>query len=109
MSTFNFIWSLLEPKIEYANLINKCKELWDSFPIEKQRTIYATIRRKKIEKKFIDYNPLFAIQNNATEPLKPRTQTLTFKEYYARFGTTAEQDGWRMTNPTGQQVIYIKN
>ena len=108
MSTFNFIWSLLEPKIEYANLINKCKELWDSFPIEKQRIIYASIRRKKIEKKFIDYNPLFAIQNNATEPLKPRTQTLTFKEYYARFGTTAEQDGWHMTNPTGQQVIYVK-
>ena len=108
MSTFNHIWSLLEPKIEYANLINKCKELWDSFPIEKQRIIYASIRRKKIEKKFIDYNPLFAIQNNATEPLKPRTQTLTFKEYYARFGTTAEQDGWHMTNPTGQQVIYVK-
>jgi hypothetical protein len=109
MSTFNYIWSLLEPKIEYANLINKCKELWDSFPIEKQRIIYASIRRKKIEKKFIDYNPLFAIRNNATEPLKPRTQTLTFKEYYARFGTTLEQDGWRMTNPTGQQVIYVKN
>ena len=40
---------------------------------------------------------------------EPRTQTLTFKEYYARFGTTLEQDGWRMTNPTGQQVIYVKN
>jgi len=68
MSTFNYIWTLLEPKTEYANLINKCKELWDSFPIETQRAIYAKIRKKKSENLFVDYNPLLAIRNNAIAP-----------------------------------------
>ena len=45
------------------------------------------------------------IEDNA----KPhRQQTLSFKDYYARYGTTEERDGWKMANPTGQQVIYVK-
>ena len=36
---------------------------------------------------------------------RPRTQTLSFSEYYKLYGTTAERDGWKMTNPTGNQVI----
>ena len=106
MSTFKYIWALLEPKTEYTNLINKCKELWDSYSIETQRDIYRTIRKKKLEKKFIDYNPLLAIRNNIP-PKQP--QTLSFADYYARFGTTEEQGDWHMENPTGQQVIYVKN
>ena len=34
--------------------------------------------------------------------------TLSYKQYYARYGTTMELDGWKMENPTGQQVVYIK-
>ena len=108
MSTFNYIWTLLEPKTEYANLINKCKELWDSFPIETQRAIYAKIRKKKSENLFVDYNPLLAIRNNAIAPQK-KTEMLSFNDYYQRFGTTEEQGGWKMANPTGQKVIYVKS
>ena len=107
MYTFYEIWTVLEPKTEYANLINKCKELWESFPPEKQQEVFLKIEKKKLEKKFVDYNPLLAIRNNSIE--HPKTQqTLSFAEYYARFGTTEEQGGWHMENPTGQQVIYVK-
>lgn len=109
MYTFNNIWSLLEPKIEYANLINKCKELWDSLSPEKQEEIYLKIEKKKLEKKFVDYNPLLALRNNAAGSPKPRQQTLSFNAYYAKYGTTEPRDGWRMENPTGNQVIYVKN
>ncbi len=34
---------------------------------------------------------------------------LSYAEYYKRFGTTKERDGWQMANPTGQKVIYVKN
>ena len=107
MSTFVHIWALLEPKLEYLNLMKSCKELWDSFPIEKQRIIYSTIRKKKIEKKFVDYNPLLAIRHNC--PLSRPSQQLSFNDYYNKFGTTEEQNGWhRQFLPEQQKTIYVK-
>ena len=105
MSTFVHIWALLEPKTEYTNLIFKCKLLWDSFPLEKQRAIYSAIRKKKIEGRFVDYNPLLAIRHNIPQV---HQQVLTMGEYYAKYGTTEPMDGWKQTNPTGHQVIYVK-
>ena len=107
MYTFYEIWTLLEPKAEYANLINKCKELWESFPLKKQQEVFLKIEKKKLEKKFIDYNPLLAIRNNSIERSKPQ-QVLSYADYYARYGTTEERDGWHMENPTGNKVIYVK-
>ena len=106
MSTFVHIWALLSPKIEYTNLINSCKTFWDSLPLATQRHIYLTIRKKKSEKIFVDYNPMLAIRHNM--PRAPARQVLSFKDYYERYGTTEPQDGWRMENPTGQQVIFVK-
>ena len=107
MITFFEIWTLLEPKTEYANLFGHCKQLWDSWSTEKQEEIFLKIENKKLEKKFVDYNPLLALRNNATERPK-RQQTMSFGEYYAKYGTTEETDGWHMQNPTGQKVIYVK-
>jgi len=54
----------------------------------------------------VDYNPYYAIQKNGNPP---RQLTLTMSQYYERYNTTAETDGWHQANPTGNQVIYIKN
>ena len=35
-------------------------------------------------------------------------QTMSYAQYYAKYGTTEERDGWKMANPTGQKVIYVK-
>ena len=104
MTSFDYIWELLAPKVEFANRKQACFRLWNSFTIEQQRTIYATIKDKKTKGQFVDYNPYFAIQKNSSRPIRQ----LSMNEYYARFGTTEEQDGWKMTNPTGNKVIYIK-
>ena len=108
MRIFFEIWSLLEPKAEYANLFGHCKRLWESWPADKQEEVFLKIEKKKIEKKFVDYNPLLALRNNAIERPKLR-QTLSMADYYARYGTTEETDGWHMENPTGEKVIYVKN
>ena len=109
MYTFYEIWALLEPKTEYANLINKCKELWESFSPEKRQEVFLKIEKKKLEKKFIDYNPLLAIRNNSIERSKPQ-QTMSYADYYARYGTTEETDGWhRQFLPNEQRTIYIKS
>ena len=105
MKTFNDIWALLEPKIEYEQLKGKCRNLWESFSSDKQDYIYSRIEEKKKRKEFVDYNPKFAIEKNSAAP-KP--QEMSFYDYYAKYGTTEERDGWKMENPTGNKVIYVK-
>lgn len=105
MKSFDEIWALLQPKSDYDQLRGKCRILWNSFDPEMQQFIYCRIEEKKKRREFVDYNPLFAIRKNS-EP--PKQQTLSFNDYYALFGTTEEKDGWHMQNPTGKQVIYVK-
>ena len=107
MTSFDYLWALLEPKKEYEPVRNRCLQLWETFTLEKQRRIYRTIRDRKKEHLFVDYNPLFAIKRFSVEPQK---QTLSFNDYYAKFGTTEEQNGWRCVFlPDQQKTIYIKN
>ena len=94
MISFEAIWTLLSPSENYRPVRRRCQTLWESFPPEKQQEIYCRIEKKKKERKFIDYNPLFAIQKNALPP-RPRQEVLTYDAYYSRFGTTEEQGGWR--------------
>ena len=105
MKTFNELWALLAPKIEYEQLKGKCRILWTSFSPEKQQYVYCRIEEKKNRKEFVDYNPLFAIEKNSAAP---RKQTMSYADYYRIYGTTEEQDGWKMANPTGNKVIYVK-
>ena len=105
MYSFDDLLALLKPKPEYDQLRGKCRNLWNSFSPEKQQFIYLRIEKKKNRKEFVDYNPLFAIEKNSAAP---QQQTLSFADYYARFGTTEERDGWHMANPTGNKVIYVK-
>ena len=105
MRTFNEFWELLSPKVEYANRIRACFELWNTLPENRQDALYETIADKLSKGKFVDYNPLFAMKNNS----QPQQQILSYADYYARYGTTEERDGWHMANPTGNKVIYIKD
>ena len=50
-------------------------------------------------------DPLRAMEENARPP---RKQTMSMAEYYKRYGTTKETDGWKQANPTGQRVVYVK-
>ena len=105
MYTFEELWALLQPKSDYDQLRGKCRQLWNSFSPDKRQVVYCRIEEKKNRKEFLDYNPLFAIRKNNIEP---RRQILSFNDYYIRYGTTQETDGWHMANPTGNKVIYVK-
>ena len=105
MYTYEELWALLNPKEDYDQLKGKCRILWNSFSIEKRQYIYCRIEEKKKRKEFVDYNPLFAIRKNST--LRP--QILSFDEYYARYGTTEEKDGWtKKFLPEERKTIYVK-
>ena len=108
MITFFELWTLLEPKVEYANLFGHCKQLWESWPCDKQEKVFLKIEKKKTEHKFVDYNPLLALRNNAIERPK-RPQIMSFNDYYTKYGTTLERDGWqRVFIQDKQKTIFVK-
>ena len=106
MKTFEELLTLLQPKEDYDQLRGKCRILWNSFSPDLQEEIYCRIEQKKNRKEFVDYNPLWAIEKNSAPP---KREVLSYDEYYRLYHTTEEQDGWKMANPTGNKVIYIKN
>lgn len=105
---FYKIWQLLNPQGEYKRRERACARLWQGYSVEKQQCIYDAISKAKANGEEVNINPYFAIEDAALALQSAREQTLTFTEYYARYGTTAETDGWKMQNPTGQKVIYVK-
>ena len=107
MISFEDFWKLHAPKPEYQPMRDYCRKIWDSLPPDKQDTIYRNIEYKKQNQLFVDYNPYYAIQKNGN-PMRRKKQVLSMSAYYAQYGTTAETDGWRMENPTGNKVIYVK-
>ena len=85
----------------------ECLRLWESFSARQQQQIYATIRNKLQTGKFVHYDPVKAIRDNA--PKAPRTQIISADEYYRRYGTQTNQDGWvRTFLPEQQKTIYVK-
>lgn len=106
MDSFDLIWQLLNPQAQYANRKRACYNLWQSFSEDKKKAVFNAIKDKKKKGLFVDYNPYFAIMKNSQ--LMSQRQVLSYADYYARFGTTEERDGWHMENPTGNKVIYVK-
>ena len=105
MNDFQQLWALLRQHGSSAKRETECAALWATYPPDMQQRIYATIRTKLEQGKFVHYDPLRALEENARPP---RQQTLSYADYYARYHTTEPRDGWQMANPTGNKVIYVK-
>ena len=104
------IWTLLAPQGEYKRRENACRRLWQGYSPQLQKCIYDAISKAKAAGAEVNDNPYFAIEDAALE-LKaqlPKRQVLSMADYYAKYGTTSETDGWHMENPTGNKVIYVK-
>ena len=106
MKTIDDIWQLLNPQGEYKRRRGACERLWQGYGQARQDEIYSIIEGKLQRGEFVNENPYFAIEDNA--PRSPKQQVLSYADYYAKFGTTEEQGGWKMANPTGNKVIYVK-
>jgi hypothetical protein len=112
MDSFGWIWQLLAPQGEFCRRMGACRRLWDSFDLEKQRAIYRTIRDKLAAGEFVSENPYYAIYDNAYPPRKKQQRVMSYADYYAKYGTTEERDGWKMVKPEkagDPPVHYVKN
>jgi len=105
---FDEFWTLVEHHGRVAYYYkNECEDLWRTLTQETQKAVCDAIRTKLQTGRFVHFIPVYAIRDNLPKP--PRIQTLSFNDYYKTYGTTEERDGWKMTNPTGEKVIYVKN
>jgi len=109
MTTFDFLWLLVQNHGSVAEYYKaELARVWAEYSLEQQRHIYRSIRDKLRADKFVSYNPVKAVRENAPKAIPP--QILTFGEYYKRYGTTEECDGWkRKFLPEQQKTIYIKD
>ena len=104
---FDLIWEIIGTRGRVAHLYRmESEHLWSTLNEEQQRAVFETIQRKVRLGRFVHYNPANAIRDNIPKQQQP--QVLSYADYYRTFGTTEEQGGWKMENPTGQQVIYVK-
>ena len=100
---FNRFWDLFSVDERLFPHRRVCTlNLWMQMPPEKRSAIIEELERNGPPRRA---NPYFYVQDFGR--VTPRT--LSYRDYYARYGTTEERDGWRMVNPTGNQVIYVKN
>ena len=105
MTTFDFLWQMLDKHGVIERYKADCSRLWDRYNLAQQRAIYRSIRDKLQAGKFVNYNPVKAVLDNVPTT---KVQTLSYADYYKLYGTTEPRDGWKMANPTGNKVIYIK-
>ena len=82
MNDFQPLWALLREHGSSAKRETECAALWASYTPEVQQRVYDTIRSKLEQGKFVHYDPLRAMEENARPP---RLQTLSYADYYARY------------------------
>ena len=86
--------------------IHDAEDEWNKYNLAQQRIIYRTIRDKIRAGKFVNYHPVLAIRDNA--PKAPRMLVMSSEDYYLKYGTQANQDGWvRKFLPEEQRTIYV--
>ena len=106
---FEDFWKMHDPSPEYQHMYNYCEKIWNALPEDKQQLIYDNVSYKKDNHLFVDYNPYYAIQKNGN-PRRTRRQQMSYNEYYIKYGTTEEVDGWtRVFLPDKQTTIYVKS
>jgi hypothetical protein len=108
MKTFEDIWALLAPEGEYKRRRGACERLWQSYDPARQEEIYQRINGKLAHGEYVSENPYFAIEDNAKKP-KVRKLVITADEYYRKYGTQDNQEGWqRVFLKEQQRTVYVK-
>ena len=99
---FNKFLTLFQPDSEFTSRLGAAQRLWNQSSEAKQQAIIAWL---EIHGSYKGRNPYFFILD-----FKPQQMQLSYADYYARFGTTEEVDGWqRRFLPEQQKTIYVKN
>ena len=107
MASFDFLWKMLDEHGVIERYKGDAFDLWNTLTLDQQRTIYRSIRNKIRDGLFVNYHPVKAIRDNIPKP--PKYKVLSYADYYARYHTDLEHNGWRrIFLPEQQKTIYIQ-
>ena len=100
MITFDQLWQQLYDHGASNYHKHDCSELWDSLTPEQQDKLHDVIASKLRERRFVDYNPLRAMQDNLRQLRQQVAQPMNYngsREFDAMVKTgtlcTAEYNG----------------
>lgn len=103
---FPTYWDLMRPDAIFSNRRAAAEEEWSRHP-EKQAAIIRWLRQHG---PYPGRNPFFFIQDFQVKKTSHERQQLTFDEYYRRYHTTDDCDGWQRVHlPDEQRTIYVRN
>ena len=103
---FNALWAMLYEHGASEKKEEGTRRYWSTLTSQQQQQVFTTISTKLREDKFVQYDPIRAIKENLRNA---RRCVLSAEEYYRRYGTQANHDGWvRTFLPDQQKTIYIK-
>ena len=98
---FNKFITLFQPDKEFENRLGAAQREWERCSPHKQQAIIAWL---ETHGRYPGRNPYFFIQD-----FQPQQMQMSYADYYRRYGTTEEQDGWhRQFLPEKQTTIYVK-
>ena len=108
MILFEEIWPKLYEHGASAKQEEGTRRYWQTLNPEQQEQAFVTITTKLKGGGFVWYDPIRAIKEAVRQVSKRKLQ-LTFAEYYQRYGTTEEVDGWRRVFIKEQEkTIFVK-
>lgn len=98
---FITFWDTYNPDVEFANRRAATELEWNKCSPEKRQAIMQWLQKHRPPK---GRNPYFFVQDFTVH-----RQILSFSDYYAQFGTTEEQNGWRRVFIKEQQkTVFVK-
>jgi len=103
MESFELFWELFDPDPEFNNRRRACIAIWE----QKGKQQQAIIEFLKSDQPRSSRNPYYFLEDFRTR----RPQKMSFNDYYTKFGTTEERDGWKMVKPIkagDPPVHYVK-
>ena len=107
MSSFDFLWKLLDEHGVIERYKGDCFDLWNTLTLDQQRATYRFIRDKIRAGRFVNYHPVKAVRDNIPKP--PKYKVLSYADYYAIYRTDREKDGWRRVfQAEKQRTIFVK-
>ena len=103
---FESLWQLLYDHGASGRKKEGTEHFWNTLTPQQQEQVFTTISTKLQEDKFVQYDPIRAIKENI---IRRKRQVLSYADYYTRYGTTEEVDGWKMRHlQEEQRTIYVK-
>ena len=103
---FNKLWAKLYDHGASAKKEEGTRRYWAKLSPQQQNQVFTTICRKLEEDRFVQYDPIRAIRENLC---KERKLVITADEYYRKYGTQDNHDGWVRTHLKAEQrTVYVK-